>query len=40
MKKIKLSYHLIMAVDENLKVDITQLLKKDKKEAKEKENNN
>ena len=38
MKKTRLNYRFIVTVDEKLKVDITHLLK-DKKEAKEEENN-
>lgn len=36
MKKTKLNYRFIIVVDENVKVDITHLLKK---EAKEEKNN-
>ena len=39
MKKTKLNYRFVIVVDENLKVDITHLLKNDKKEAEEEENN-
>lgn len=39
MKKTKLNYRFVIVVDENLKVDVTHLLKKDKEEVKEEEDN-